>query len=97
MIATIENQEDPKFQNFLDFPEVDSTFQDFPETKVGCSRPPEPPENNPTCTNPPYPRPNFIFLATMAANRPWLSMDVVVVPGTKHSLPKHPEKTSTKI
>ena len=70
-IATIENQEDPEFQNFLDFPEVDSTYQDFPEVEAGGSGPPEPPETNPTCPNPPSPQPNFNFLANMEANRPW--------------------------
>ena len=93
-ITTTENQEDPEFQNFLDFPEVDSTFHDFRETKVGGSRPPE---NNPTCTNPPYPRPNFSFLATMDANRPWLSADVIQVLGIQHPLPKHPEKILPKL
>ena len=70
-IATIENQEDPKLENFLGFPEVESTFHDFPEPEDGGSGPPEPLENNPTCINPPSPRPNFLFLATMATNRPW--------------------------
>ena len=27
----------------------------------------------------------------MAANRPWLAMDVVAVPGAQHPLPMHPE------
>ena len=27
MIATIENQEDPEFEHFLEFPKMDSTFQ----------------------------------------------------------------------
>ena len=43
LIATIENQEDLEFQNFLDFPEVNSTFHDFPEAKAGGSGPPKPP------------------------------------------------------
>ena len=70
---------------------MDSTFQDCPKAEAGASGPPEPPENNPTCTNPTSPRPNFIFLATMAAKRPWLAVDVIVVPGIQHPLPKHPE------
>ena len=69
-IAHSENQEYLEFQNFLDFPEVDSTFHNFPEAEAGSSGPPEPPKINPPCTNPLYPRPNFNFLATMAANRP---------------------------
>ena len=99
-IATIshsENQEDPEFQNFLDFLEVDLTFHDFPEAESGGSGPTEPPETNPICTNPPSLRPNFIFLDTMAANRPSLAMDAIAVPGIQHPLPKHPEKPSTKI
>ena len=43
-IAHSENQEDPKFQNLLDFPKVDSTFYDFPEAEAGGSGPPEPPK-----------------------------------------------------
>ena len=73
-----------------------STFQDFPETKAGGSGPPEPPQNNPTCTNPSSPRPNFRFLATMVANRPWLAAYVVAVPRIQHPLPKHPEKLLPK-
>ena len=84
LIETIshpENQEDPKFQKFLNFPKVDSTFHDFLEAEAGGFGPPRPLDNNPTCTNTPSPRPNFSFLSTMAANRPWLVMKVVVVPG----------------
>ena len=65
---TIENQEDPEFQNFIIFPEVDSTFHNFPEVEEGGSRPLDPPENNPTCTNPPSPRPNFSLLATIVSH-----------------------------
>ena len=36
-IAYSENQEDPEFQNFLDFLEVDSTFHGLPEAEVGGS------------------------------------------------------------
>jgi hypothetical protein len=32
----------------------------------------------------------------MAANRPWLAMGVVVVPGAQHPLPKHPERLLPK-
>jgi hypothetical protein len=32
----------------------------------------------------------------MAANRPWLAMNVVVVPEAQHPLPKHPEKRLPK-
>ena len=85
-----------KILNFKIFSIVDSTFHNFPEAKVGGSGPPEPPETNPTCTYPPPPRPNFKFLATMAANRPWLAADVVAVPGIQHPLPKHPEKLLPK-
>jgi hypothetical protein len=42
-IAHSENQEDSEFQNFLDFPEVDSTFHDFPKAEAGGFGPPEPP------------------------------------------------------
>ena len=79
-ISHSQNQEDPEFQIFLNFLEVDSTFHDFPEAKASGSGLPEPPENNHTCTNPPSPRPNFSFLSTMAGNRPWLSADVVWYP-----------------
>ncbi|CAF4277974.1 unnamed protein product, partial [Adineta steineri] len=48
----------------------DSNFQDFPEEEEGGSGPPEPPENNTIVATPTYPRPNFRFIATMAANRP---------------------------
>ena len=75
---------------------MESTFQDFPETEAGGYGPPEPPENNPTCTNPPSPRPNFIFLTTMSANRPWLATDAVAVPRIIHPLPKHTEKLLPK-
>ena len=75
---------------------MDSTYQDFPKAKEGVSRPPEPPENNSTCTTPPSPRPNLRFLSTMAANRPWLVVDVVAVPRAQHPLPKHPEKLLPK-
>ena len=75
---------------------MDPTFHDFLEAETVGSGPPEPPENNPTCTNPPYPRPNFSFLATMDANRPWLAVDVGVVPRIQHALPKHPEKLLPK-
>lgn len=70
---------------------MDSTFDDFPEVEAGGSGPPEPLE-----TNPPSPRPNFNFLATMAANIPWLCVDVIAVPGIQHPLPKHPEKLLPK-
>ena len=76
---------------------MDSTFHDFPEEEAGGSGPPEPPGINPPCTNPPYPRPNFIFLAIMAANRPWLAADAIAAPSIQHPFPKHPEKLSTKI
>lgn len=32
----------------------------------------------------------------MAANRPWLAMDVIVVHGAQHPLPKHPKKLLPK-
>jgi hypothetical protein len=32
----------------------------------------------------------------MAANRAWLAMDVVAVPGIQHPLPKHPGKILPK-
>ena len=70
---------------------MDSTFQDFLEAEAGGSGPPMPPENNTTCTNPPSPRPNFSFLATMAANRPWLAANAIAVLGIQHPLPKHPK------
>ena len=75
---------------------MDSTYQDFLEAEEGCSRPPEPPENNTICTNPPSPRPNFSFLATMDANRPWLAVDVIGVPGAQQSFPKYPKKLLPK-
>ncbi|CAF4376067.1 unnamed protein product, partial [Adineta steineri] len=67
----------------MDFPEGDSNYQDFPE-------------NNTTSATATSPRPNFIFLTTMVANRPWLAMDVVVVPRAQHPLPNHPEKLLPK-
>ena len=70
---------------------MDSTYHDFLETEVGGSGPPQPPQNNTTRTNPPSPRPNIKFLATMAANRPWIATDVIVVPRTQHLLLKHPK------
>ena len=75
---------------------MDSTFHDFPEVEAGGSGPPDPPETNPTCTNPPYLRQNINFLSTMVANRPWLAMDVIVVPNIQHLLPKHLEKLLPK-
>ena len=75
---------------------MDSTFQDFLEVKEGGSRPSEPLENNPTCTNPPSLRPNFSFLDTMAANRPWLVADAIEVPEIQHPLPKHLENCLLK-
>ena len=95
-IATIEHQEDTEFPNFHNFLEGDSNYQDFPKVEEGGSRPPESPEKNTTCANPTSPRPNFSFLATMAANRPWLAADVVVVLRAQHPLPKHPEKLLPK-
>ena len=38
----------------------------------------------------------FIFLATMAANRPWLAGDVVAIPKATHPLPKNLEKLLPK-
>lgn len=75
---------------------MDLTFHNFPEAEASGSRHPEPPENNHTCTNPLSPRPNFSFLTTMTANRPWLAADVIAVPGIQHPLPKHPEKLLPK-
>ena len=75
---------------------MDSTFQDFPEVEEGGSGPLEPPENNTTCTNPPSPGPNFSFLATIATNRPWLAMDVIMVPRAQQPLPNHPKKLLPK-
>ena len=51
---------------------------------------------NPPCTNPPSPRPNFNFLANTEANRSWLTMNAIVVPGAQHPLPKHLEKLLPK-
>ena len=95
-IAHSENQEDPKFQNFLNFPEVHSTFYDLPEVEAVGFGPPEPPETNPPYTNPLSPRPNFNFVANMAANRPWLAADSILLPGAQHPLPKHLEKLLPK-
>ena len=75
---------------------MDSTYQDFSKAEDGGSGPPEPPENNTTYANPPYPRPNFSFLATMAANRHWLVMNVIAVPRPQYPIPKHPEKLLPK-
>ena len=55
VISHSKNQEDPKFQNLLNLPEVGSTFYDFLEAKAGGSGPLEPPETNPTCTSPQSP------------------------------------------
>ncbi|CAF4261820.1 unnamed protein product, partial [Adineta steineri] len=97
LIETIEHQGETGFPNFLDFPEEDSNFQDFPKVEEGGFGPPEPPENNTTGTTPTSPRPNFRFIATMATNIPWLVTDVVVVPGAQHPLPKHLEKLLPKL
>ena len=70
---------------------MDSSYQDFPEAEACGSGPPQPPKNNTTCTNPPSPRPNFSFLATIAANIPWLAANVIVVPRIQHPFPKHPK------
>ena len=86
----------PKFQNFHDFPKVDSTFHNFFEAKVGGFGPPKPPKINNPCTNPLSPRPNFNFLATMVANRSWLAMDAIAVPYIQHLFPKHPKKLLLK-
>ena len=75
---------------------MDYTYQNLLEVEEGGYGPPEPLENDTTCINPPFPRPNFSFLATMVANRPWLAVDVVAVPGAQHALPKHPEKLLLK-
>ncbi|CAF4166785.1 unnamed protein product [Adineta steineri] len=91
LIATIEHQGETGFPNFLDLPEGDSNFQDFPEAEEGGSGPPEPPENNTTCASPTSPIPNFKFIATMAANIPWLATDSVAVLRAQHPLPKHLE------
>ena len=68
----------------------------LPEAEEGGSRPPKPPKTNPSCTNPLSPRPNFNFLANMAANRPWFAMDAIAVPNAQHPLPKHPENLLPK-
>ncbi|CAF4392890.1 unnamed protein product, partial [Adineta steineri] len=67
-----------------------------PEAKEGGSGPPEPPENNTSGATPTSPRPNFKFIATMAANRPWLATNAIAVPGAQHPLLKHPEKLLPK-
>ena len=95
-IAQSETQEDPKFHNFLYFPEGDSTFYDFLEAQAGVSEPPKPLERNPPCTNIPTPISNFNFEANIEANRPWLVVDAIAVPGALHSLSKHPEKLLQK-
>ena len=85
-------KEKPDSQNFLDFPEEDSNFQDIPEVEEGGSGPPKPLENNTTGATPTSRRPNFRVIPTMAANRPWLVADVIAVPRAQHPLPKHPAK-----
>ena len=90
-IATIEHEGEARFPNFLDFLEEDYNFQDFLEAEEGGSGPLEPPENNTTWATHTYPRPNFRFIATMAANRPWLAADAIVVHEAQHPLPKYPE------
>ncbi|CAF4325066.1 unnamed protein product [Adineta steineri] len=95
-ISHSKTKEDPKFQNALNFPEVDSTFYNFSEVEVGGSRPLEPPETNPPFTNPSSPQPNFNFLDNMAVNKPWLVVDSIAVPGAQHPLPKHPENLLPK-
>jgi hypothetical protein len=95
-IARSKNQEDPKFHKFLDFPEGDSTFYDFPEAQEGGSRPLEPPKTNPPCTNIPSPRLKFNFRANMEANQPWLTVDVIAIPSAQHPFLKHPENILPK-
>ena len=95
-IATIEHQGETRLPNFLDFPKEDTKFQDYPEAKEGDSGPPEPPENNTISATPTSPRTTFTLIATMATNRPWLAMEVVVVVGAQHPLPKHPDKLLPK-
>jgi hypothetical protein len=89
-------EEDPEFQNLLNFPEGDSTFYDFLEAQAGGFGALKPPKTNPPCTKSPYPRPNFNFLANMVVNRRWLAVDAIVVPGAQHILPKHPKKLLPK-
>ena len=95
-IAHSKTKEYHGFQILLDIPKGDSTLYDFPKTKDGGCRPLQPLETNPPCTNPPYPRLNFNFLANMEANRPWLAIDAIAVPGVEHPLPKHPKKLLPK-
>ena len=95
-ISPFETKEYPQLQNLLDFPEVDSTFYDFPKAEAGSFGPPEPPETNPPCTNPLSPQPNFNFLDNMEANRPWLVVDAIVVPSAQHPLPIHLENLLPK-
>ena len=95
-VATVKNQEDTKFPNFPDFLEGDSNYQDFPEAEEGSFGPSEPLENKTTCATPTSLRTNLRFVATMATYRPWLSIDVVAVPGPQHLLPKHPKKILPK-
>ena len=97
LIETIEHQEDTEFPNFIDFPKGVSIYQDFPKAEEGGFGRLKPPENNTTCATPTSPKPNFRFLATMAANRPWLATDAIAVPRAQHPLPKHPKFFFTKI
>ena len=80
----------------MEFLEGDSTFFNFPKTHAGDSRPPEPLKTNPPSACIPYPRLSFNFGGNMEANKPWLVVDVIVIPGAQHHLPKHLEKLLPK-
>jgi hypothetical protein len=80
----------------LGSPEGYSTFYEFLEAPAGGFGPLELPKTNTPYTNIPSPRPNSNFRANMAANRPSLVVDSIVVPGAQHPFTRHPKKLLPK-
>ena len=69
----------------FDFPKGNPGLLDFPKTRASGSRPPD---TNPPVTSILSPQPNFNFGGNMEANQPWLTIDVLSIPGAPHPLPR---------
>ena len=99
-IAHFETSEVTKFRNLFDFPEGNPILFNFLETQVGGPRPPKPPNTNPPVTSIPPPQPNFVinFIigGNMVANQPWITINVLGIPGSQNALPKSLEKLLPK-